>query len=437
MEGHLPQDRPLSSYTVITDLERACPHLGKSVRSLLDNSSDNNNKTDDQILREDRCLGSLVAMVVGDAFGAPLEFSAYIPEPLPDQLLTDFSQTDYWENPRLNRFMLKPGQWTDDASMGLALGESLVGRHKFEPLDLRCRFHKWWSAGYCNAFSKETPARASVGLGGNISASLREFERSQFTSEYPVGEDEFSSGNGSIMRLAAVPIFYHRHLSSVVEYARNQSRTTHRGPEAHGAAELMSLIIALAITNKERDPQKLKDYLFENGRLLTELKRVKEELQKTQGGATILYPIECLANSKKEERHESNKTKELDDRDWNWKNVNFRFAPERARGSPGYIGSYSMDALAMALHCVYTTTDLKGAIIKAANFRGDSDSVASVTGQIAGAIYGFEEIPRNWVKAVLQWDIEVGTSHRIILLGKLLASALEPTPCDTPANSVD
>src|SRR5688572_5705712 len=48
------------------------------------------------------------------------------------------------------------------------------------------------------------------------------------------------------------------------------------------------------------------------------------------------------------------------------------------------IGSYCMDALAMALHCIYTTDSLVSALLKCANIRGDADSVCAVTGQIAG-----------------------------------------------------
>ena len=44
------------------------------------------------------------------------------------------------------------------------------------------------------------------------------------------------------------------------------------------------------------------------------------------------------------------------------------------------------------------------AVVKAANLRGDSDSVAAVTGQLAGAIYGLSGIPAAWVADVERWD---------------------------------
>jgi hypothetical protein len=63
-----------------------------------------------------------------------------------------------------------------------------------------------------------------------------------------------------------------------------------------------------------------------------------------------------------------------------------------------------MDAMAMALHCVYTTNSFKKAMLKCANLRGDSDTVCAVAGQIAGAIYGWKSIPNSWYQAISKWD---------------------------------
>lgn len=57
--------------------------------------------------------------------------------------LKDLEQDDVWHNPRYNRFRLRPGQWTDDASMGLCLADSLLVNHGFVPTDLRLRFLNW------------------------------------------------------------------------------------------------------------------------------------------------------------------------------------------------------------------------------------------------------------------------------------------------------
>ncbi len=42
----------------------------------------------------------------------------------------------------------------------------------------------------------------------------------------------------------------------------------------------------------------------------------------------------------------------------------------------------------------------KDAIIGAVNHGGDADTIAAITGSLAGAKYGFENIPKNWVKTL-------------------------------------
>jgi len=85
---------------------------------------------------------------------------------------------------------------------------------------------------------------------------------------------------------------------------------------------------------------------------------------------------------------------------WNWKDPKFTFNAERLKDNPGYIGSYAMDRLAMALHCVYTTSSFEEAVLKAATRGGDADTVGAIAAQIAGAIYGVGAIPLDWVNAV-------------------------------------
>ena len=81
-----------------------------------------------------------------------------------------------------------------------------------------------------------------------------------------------------------------------------------------------------------------------------------------------------------------------------------QYSPGRAAAQPGYVGSYAMDATAMALHCVWVTDSAKDALLLAANHRGDADSVAAVTGALCGALYGAAALPHDWVMAVQRWD---------------------------------
>lgn len=76
------------------------------------------------------------------------------------------------------------------------------------------------------------------------------------------------------------------------------------------------------------------------------------------------------------------------DRNWNWKDINFTYSETRTYYQPGYIGSYCMDALSMALHTVWHTSTFKEVAILNANLGGDCDTVGAIAGQIAGAMYG-------------------------------------------------
>jgi len=82
----------------------------------------------------------------------------------------------------------------------------------------------------------------------------------------------------------------------------------------------------------------------------------------------------------------------------------FKYSPERVKINPGYIGSYAMDGLAMALHILWTTSSFSEAVLKAVNLRGDADTVGAIVGQIAGAFYGCSSIPLEWKKTVTQFD---------------------------------
>lgn len=58
---------------------------------------------------------------------------------------------------------------------------------------------------------------------------------------------------------------------------------------------------------------------------------------------------------------------------------------------PGYIGSYCMDGFAMALHTVWNTKSFKQCAIMNADMGGDCDTIGSIAGQMAGAIYGVDQ----------------------------------------------
>jgi ADP-ribosylglycohydrolase len=94
-----------------------------------------------------------------------------------------------------------------------------------------------------------------------------------------------------------------------------------------------------------------------------------------------------LAQSKKFKKF----NKSTNDRNWNWRDPTHTYSPCRFKQQPGYIGSYCMDALAMALHTVYFSKSFAEVVTWNADMGGDCDTVGSIAGQIAGAIYGINK----------------------------------------------
>eukprot|EP01121_Diplochlamys_sp_Union-15-3_P020451 TRINITY_DN798_c0_g1_i1.p1 TRINITY_DN798_c0_g1~~TRINITY_DN798_c0_g1_i1.p1 ORF type:complete len:204 (+),score=45.76 TRINITY_DN798_c0_g1_i1:224-835(+) len=185
------------------------------------------------------------------------------------------------------------------------------------------------------------------------------------------------------MRGCPVAIYYHNDIKAAEDAAYKQSKTTHQGEEAAECARLLAHCIVKGIHGDGT-------------------KKFLDDLPNSF--KSPLYSVTCLAAAVCEEPHKENEKLKLEDRRWNWKDPNFRFSENRARSQPGYVGSYAMDAMAMALHCVYTTNSLTEAMLKCANVRGDADSHCAVSGQIAGAIYGASQIPKKWIELVQQWD---------------------------------
>lgn len=322
---------------------------------------------------EDFAMGAVLGLCVGDALGAPLEFTAcrYI-DSTHKHYLTDMADTTH--------FGLKKGQWTDDASMSLCLADSLLVNKGFNAVDSMLRYVLWWELGYNNAFGFDQDRRRyhSVGLGGNIGASMDAFRR-EGKARTPAGSRN-TSGNGSLMRLAPLPIWYRHDLEAGMAAARSMSLVTHQGEEAAECCRLVTKIVITALSMPKGDKSFL-DHLAD-------------------GFHSTEEPVNVMARSdpNTDPNHWGGSM------GWNWKHPSWKWSEKRSQQQPGYVGSYCMDGLAMALHCVYKTNDFRKCMLEVVNHCGDSDSVGAIAGQIAGAIYGVSSIPKEWIENVQKWD---------------------------------
>ena len=357
---------------------------------------------------EKSCIGSILGMAIGDAIGSRAEF-------LP--LDYNYDKIKGMGNSPSGHFNLEPGQWTDDSSMGLCISDSLIENEgKFDPKDIMMRFILWWYCGYNNAFRFDSKRqnKHSVGLGGNISGSLKNYIKDKGKDPYTTYGNIKTSGNGSIMRNAAIPICY-RDEKNYLEFAKNQSRITHQGDEAARCCELLSFIIVKILKEKQLQSINIDEKNIKESNKYKkneEEKKLKDILENLGDFKCENDSVKNLALSKPDENDIN--------RNWNWKDENFQYSIDRVTKNPNYIGSYCMDGLAMALHKLYTTDNFKDAILKGVNLCGDADSVGSVIGQIAGAFYGYDSIPEEWIKTINKWD-----NNEIALRGYILCHLKE------------
>ena len=175
----------------------------------------------------DRAMGAFVGLAIGDALGAPVEFSRRDTfEPV-----TDMRAGGY--------FKLPVGAWTDDTAMALCLAESLIEYPQLDLKDLLDRFCLWATNG------ANTSTGVCVGIGQNTLRVLGNYHRKGDLLAPETRQK--SDGNGALMRLSPVAV---RHWQRPVEGKRIaglQSRATHYSDISAAACEALVLILSSLI----------------------------------------------------------------------------------------------------------------------------------------------------------------------------------------------
>jgi ADP-ribosylglycohydrolase len=289
----------------------------------------------------DRYRGALLGLAVGDALGAPLEFM----RPGTFDPVTEMLGG--------GPHGLMPGEWTDDTSMALCLAESLIESEGFDAIDQLQRYVRWWRSGHLS----------STGLCFDIGFTTKAALEGFLDTGQPSGlTSSDSAGNGSIMRLAPIPMFYALSMDDAVEFGGQSSATTHASEEAVSACRYMAAVIVRALWGSSKED--------------------------------VLAPA---------------LTDELPDAIRRVAFGSFRiFSPPQIRGS-GYV----VESLEAALWAFYNSDNFADGASLAVNLGEDSDTTGAVYGQIAGAFYGANAIPRNWVSVLARRNLIVDFADQI------------------------
>lgn len=292
----------------------------------------------------ERFRGCLLGLATGDAVGTTLEFqSPGMFSPLDDMIGG-------------GPFDLAAGEWTDDTSMALCLAESLIEKQGFDAADQMDRYIRWYRHGYLSSNNR------CFDVGGTVSRSLQRYERSG--NPFSGLTDPTTAGNGSLMRLAPVPMFYAQDPAQAMYYAAQSSRTTHGAQAAVDACQYFAGLLVGALQGIDKD--------------------------------TLLSPQYCPIPGY-----------------WD----KHRLHPEIADIAQGYYKNrqppviradgYVVKSLEAALWAFHKSQSFREGCLLVVNLGDDADTSGAIYGQLAGAFYGEANIPLEWrEKLALRSTIE-------------------------------
>ncbi|RCW58738.1 MULTISPECIES: ADP-ribosylglycohydrolase family protein [Halanaerobium] len=289
-----------------------------------------------EMKRKNNAAGAFFGLIVGDALGAAVEFKKR------DSFkkITDMRS----DGPH----GLEAGYWTDDSSMALCLAESL-SKKGFNQQDQLLRYLDWYRNGYLSSTG------SCFDIGANTAHSLEFFEENE---KLPPVKDR-AAGNGSLMRLAPVPIFFRDDFMDAVKYSGESSLTTHNNQMAIDSCRYFGGLLQQ----------------FINARI--EMDAFKVKVIKDTAVDLNLNDRVILA-------------------------VKGAFQKNRSEiKSDGFV----INTLEASIWSFLKTDSFKEALILAANLGDDADTVAAVTGQLAGAYYGYDSIPKKWTAKLAKPDL--------------------------------
>jgi len=286
--------------------------------------------------RRERILGGLWGSLVGDALGVPVEF---------------LSREDVRLNPitgmRGNGTHLQPpGTWSDDGALVLCTVESLLSA-EFDTNDMGRRFVSWmkearWTATGVVFDMGNTTADALMRIANGIPA------------EQAGNSDEFSNGNGSLMRIIpAVLRFAAGPIETLVSRIERISGITHSHARSKMACVFYGLVVRQLLTGCNPE---------------TALLSARKDFRTIYNDPSeISHFSHCLTDD-------------------------FSSISEDHIMSTGYV----LHTLHASLWCLLSTNSFEECVLKAVNLGGDTDTTGCVTGGLAGVWYGIQKIPEHW-----------------------------------------
>ncbi|MGN1362925.1 MAG: ADP-ribosylglycohydrolase family protein [Methanobrevibacter sp.] len=293
----------------------------------------------------------IMGLIVGDALGVPVEFTKreYL-DKYPIKAMVGYGT-----------YHQAPGSFSDDSSLNLATIDSFINFPEINYDDLMGRFTNWYDNG------RYTPNNFSFDIGNTTLESIEKYKN----GENPLncgGDGERNNGNGSLMRV--LPLAYligpkDKLEKGDIEKIYNLSSLTHKHIRSKIACHMYCQIAVKLLNNME-----LKEAISEG---------IDDTVKYYNDNDKFQEEKECFIRI-------IDKT--------------IFYAEINNIKSSGYV----IDTLEAAIWSLINTNSYKEALLKSVNLGEDTDTVAAVTGGLAGIYYGYYNIPSDWVNTIKRKD---------------------------------
>ena len=289
----------------------------------------------------------VIGHAIGDAMGVPVEFC--IREKLLAHPVTKMLGYGSHDVPA--------GTWSDDTSMELATIDSIVNKEgKIDCNDIMLNFYYWLKE------AKYTPYNEVFDAGRTCIQSIINFSKGYDILDCGQ-KDEYSNGNGSLMRILPIAYYcYYNDLKDVetFEIVKNVSSLTH----AHEISILGCYIYVNYVINLLKGKDKVESYnLIKSIDYSMFIEESLEAYKRILKGNIKEYSLDKIK-------------------------------------STGYV----VDTLEAAFWVLFNANNFKETIIGAINLGNDTDTIAAIAGSMAGIIYGYDSFPQEWLEKLAKRD---------------------------------
>lgn len=307
-------------------------------------------------MKTNKIHSALFGVAVGDALGVPVEFQDR-------ELLARFPVTNMREN---GSHAQPRGTWSDDSSLTFCLAESLCKGYNVN--DIANNFVLWRQEQLWTPHGRVF----DIGIATNFAIHSIENGTNPLIAG---GTSERDNGNGSLMRILPL-LFYVKDFSITKRFdtVKEVSSTTHAHIRSVIACFIYIEYALLLLEGKNKEQA---------------LEGMKEEVN----DFLTNNPICSQAEIDKFHRV-------LGNRVGNYEIVKLAELQEKEISSSGYV----LSSLEASLWCLLNSNTYEETVLKAVNLGGDTDTTAAIAGGLAGLLYGYENIPEEWINVLARKD---------------------------------